>query len=92
MQNLIVEDRYHHAGVYPVSVSRRALALLIGPQGRLYSLAFLKPDHIDPTTEQDEELSRQYQLFVLGLRCLELALAATLLQAKTYLRTLLRRR
>ena len=70
----------------PVAASRRGLALLRGPQGRVYSLALLELDQSYLRTAQASEPSREYQLFVLGIECLGLALAVIREQTTAFLR------
>jgi hypothetical protein len=92
LQTISDENLGLRAGVYPAALSRRGLALLTGPQGHLYSVALLVPDRIDPLVAPPGDVSRQYLLFVLGIKCLRLALATTLAQARIFLRARLRRR
>ena len=70
----------------PAPFSRRGLALLNGPQGRLYSVEYLEQNQPDIAVPLSSEISRQRILLVLGIKCLVLALQATLEQSKVFLR------
>lgn len=73
-----------HTGLHPAGLSRRGVALLTGPKGHIYSVTLLVPDHTDLLAAQPADVSRQYLLFFLGLKCLRLALATTLAQARIF--------
>jgi len=80
------------AGLCPAAVSRVAVLTLVGPLGFLYGVDALVPDQLRIRAEQVLEPNHPSILFVLGMKCLRLALSATLAQATTFLRARLRRR
>ena len=68
----IGEGPDRRAGVYPAALSRAGFAILVGPQGHLYSVAWLGPNPHGPDTADLEYLrsSRPSILFALGIQCL----------------------
>jgi hypothetical protein len=69
------------------ALSQVGFALVIGPQGRVYSVASIISDrHLTETESDYLQANRTGILFALGLQCLRLALYPTLVRAKAFLR------
>ena len=83
-----LQSRDRRAGVYPAALSRVGFAVLVGPQGHLYSVAWLGPNPRGPDIA-DLEYLRSFRpsiLFALGVQCLRLALATILERATIFRR------
>jgi len=69
------------------ALSQVGFALLIAPQGRVYSVASTISDrHLTETESDYLQENRTGILFALGLQCLRLALNPTMVRAKAFLR------
>src|SRR6266700_6387104 len=77
---------YPRAGIYPVSLSRRPLALMRGPQGNLLRVERIVPDQPNTAGRALPSVDCPNILFGLAFQFLWLALQATLARSKAFLR------
>lgn len=80
------ENRYLRAGLCPDALSRVGLTILCGPQGYLYAVELIETNQQRPDTAVLAylEANRPNILFVLGIKCLWLALLAIRARATTF--------